>query len=160
VIGFITDSKALLGRVEKSITRQLKTLSRAAYIAEVLDKGAFAMVVKDFADGAAIANDFAPEHLSLVCADERKWLAKIRTAGAIYVGNLSAVAVGDFLAGPSHTLPTGGAGRSFSGLRADQFQRRTSIVKLDVDPVRVTDRFPPRGRRPEEFAFPPPDRHC
>lgn len=135
VIGFVTDSKPLLTQVEKAIAKQLKTLSRADYIAEVLKQGAFAVVVKDFADGVAIANDFAPEHLSLVCEDEGKWLKEIRTAGAIYVGNLSAVAVGDFLAGPSHTLPTGGAGRSFSGLRADQFQRRTSIVKLDAKSV-------------------------
>jgi histidinol dehydrogenase len=63
--------------------------------------------------------------------NEEETLAQIRTAGAIYLGADSPVAVGDFLAGPSHTLPTGGAGRSFSGLRADQFQRRTSIVKMD-----------------------------
>jgi histidinol dehydrogenase len=87
--------------------------------------------VKQFADGVAISNDFCPEHLSLITADEKRWLPQIRTAGAIYIGNDSPVAVGDFLAGPSHTLPTGGAGRSFSGLRADQFQRRTSIVRLD-----------------------------
>jgi histidinol dehydrogenase len=62
-------------------------------------------------------------------------LPEIRTAGAIYLGNDSPVAVGDFLAGPSHTLPTGGAGRSFSGLRADQFQRRTSIVRLNKKAV-------------------------
>ncbi|MCH7228670.1 histidinol dehydrogenase [Haloferula sp. A504] len=135
VIGFVTDSKALVTKVEKAIARQLKELSRADYIAEVLKKGAFVVVVKDFADGVAIANDFAPEHLSLICEDERKWLKQVRTAGAIYVGNLAAVAVGDFLAGPSHTLPTGGAGRSFSGLRADQFQRRTSIVTMDAKAV-------------------------
>ena len=68
--------------------------------------------------------------------DERKRLGQIKTAGAIYLGNASAIAVGDFLAGPSHTLPTGGAGKSFSGLRADQFQRRTSIVKMDSASVR------------------------
>ncbi|MEY5019454.1 MAG: histidinol dehydrogenase, partial [Verrucomicrobiota bacterium] len=58
--------------------------------------------------------------------------------GAIYLGNFSPVAVGDFLAGPSHTLPTGGAGRSFSGLRADQFQRRTSIVRLDKKSIKAS----------------------
>jgi histidinol dehydrogenase len=83
-----------------------------------------------------LANDFAAEHVSLIVAEERKWLPLLRTAGAIYLGNDSPVAVGDFLAGPSHTLPTGGSGRSFSGLRADQFQRRTSIVKLDKKAVR------------------------
>jgi histidinol dehydrogenase len=87
-------------------------------------------------EAIAIANAFAAEHVSFICAEEKKWLPQIRTAGAIYLGNDSAVAVGDFLAGPSHTLPTGGSGRSFSGLRADQFQRRTSIVKLDKKSVK------------------------
>lgn len=136
VIGFLTDSKALIGKVERAIERQLKTLSRADYIREVLKKGAFTLLVKKFDDAIGICNDFAPEHLSLICEDENAWLKKVRTAGAIYVGPLSAVAVGDFLAGPSHTLPTGGAGRSFSGLRADQFQRRTSVVKLDARAVK------------------------
>jgi histidinol dehydrogenase len=130
-VGFITDSKALLGKVAKAIDRQLATLSRARIIKAVLKSGTFLLHVKSLADGVAICNAFCPEHLSLIAAGERKWLPQIRTAGAIYLGNLSPVAVGDFLAGPSHTLPTGGAGRSFSGLRADQFQRRTSIVRLD-----------------------------
>ncbi|MBK1826937.1 histidinol dehydrogenase [Haloferula rosea] len=136
VIGFLTNSKALIGKVERAIERQLKTLSRADYIREVLDKGAFTLLVKKFEDAIEICNAFAPEHLSLVCEDENGWLKKVRTAGAIYLGPLSAVAVGDFLAGPSHTLPTGGAGRSFSGLRADQFQRRTSVVKLTAKAVK------------------------
>jgi len=102
----------------------------------VLKQGTFLLHVKSFDDDIAISNEFAPEHVSLICADEKKRLAQLRTAGAIYLGNDSPVAVGDFLAGPSHTLPTGGAGRSFSGLRADQFQRRTSIVRLDKAAVR------------------------
>jgi histidinol dehydrogenase len=56
---------------------------------------------------------------------------KLTTSGAIFLGGYSPVAVGDFLAGPSHELPTGGAGKSFAGLTADQFQRRTSLVELD-----------------------------
>ena len=136
MVGFITDSKRLLDQVLKQIAVQAETLSRGEYIRQVLDESAFAILVGKFKDGIAICNDFAPEHLSLVCADEARRMKQIRTAGAIYLGNLSPVAVGDFLAGPSHTLPTGGAGRSFSGLRADQFQRRTSIVKMDVKAVR------------------------
>lgn len=135
VIGFITDSKALVGKVVKAIDRQLDSLSRARYIREVLKQATFILQVRSMADAVAISNDFAAEHVSFICADERKWLPQIRTAGAIYLGNDSPVAVGDFLAGPSHTLPTGGSGRSFSGLRADQFQRRTSIVKLDKKSV-------------------------
>ncbi len=135
VVGFATDSKALLGKVVKAIDRQLPTLSRAKIIREVLKRGTFLLHLKSFGEGIAISNAFAPEHVSLITADEARWLPQVRTAGAIYLGNDSPVAVGDFLAGPSHTLPTGGAGRSFSGLRADQFQRRTSIVRLDKKSV-------------------------
>ncbi len=135
-VGFVTDSKALIGKVVKAIEVQLATLSRAKIIREVLKRGTFLIHVKSLADGVAISNQFAPEHLSLITADEARWLPQIRTAGAIYLGNDSPVAVGDFLAGPSHTLPTGGAGRSFSGLRADHFQRRTSIVRLDPSSVK------------------------
>lgn len=136
VVGFATDSKALLRKVEKAVEAQISTLSRAKIIREVLKRGTFLLHLKSFADGVALANAFAPEHLSLITADEDRWLPQIRTSGAIYLGNDSPVAVGDFLAGPSHTLPTGGSGRSFSGLRADQFQRRTSIVRLDKRAVR------------------------
>lgn len=135
-VGFLTDSKSLLTRVERAIEKQLATLSRAEIIRSVLKSGTFLLLVSSLEEAVTISNDFCPEHLSLVTADDDAWLAKIRTAGAVYLGAMSPVAVGDFLAGPSHTLPTGGAGRSFSGLRADQFQRRTSVVKLDEKSVR------------------------
>jgi len=135
VVGFATNSKVLILKVQQAIEKQLVTLSRGKIIRDVLKKGTFLLHTKSMAEAIAICNDFAPEHLSLIVEDEKAWLPKVRTAGAIYLGNLSAVAVGDFLAGPSHTLPTGGAGRCFSGLRADQFQRRTSIVKMDKKAV-------------------------
>lgn len=135
IVGFVTPSKALLNRVQREIEKQTETLSRSKVIREVLRVGTFMIQVKSLEDAIEISNDFAPEHLSLVVEDEDVVLAQIRTAGAIYLGADSPVAVGDFLAGPSHTLPTGGAGRSFSGLRADQFQRRTSIVKMNKSSV-------------------------
>jgi histidinol dehydrogenase len=130
-VGFLTTSNALLEKVCVEIEKQTAQLSRAKIIKEVLKTSTFLLHVKSMDEGVAIVNAFAPEHLSLIVKDEDEVLAQIRTAGAIYLGADSPVAVGDFLAGPSHTLPTGGAGRSFSGLRADQFQRRTSIVKMD-----------------------------
>lgn len=136
VVGFLTPSKALLTKVKAEVEKQTAALSRAKIIREVLKTGTFLLLVKSLEEGVAIVNEFAPEHLSLVVENEDEILAEIRTAGAIYLGADSPVAVGDFLAGPSHTLPTGGAGRSFSGLRADQFQRRTSIVKMDKAAVR------------------------
>ena len=111
--------------------RQAALLSRGSIIREVLDKHAYGFLVSSIQEGVDLVNAFAPEHLVLVTRDEDAVLDGIRTAGAIYAGAFSTVACGDFLAGPSHTLPTGGAGKSFSGLRADQFQRRTSVVRMN-----------------------------
>ena len=128
---FITDSAKLLCAVETAIAKQAATLSRRDYLTDVLEKNAALILVKKIADGVAIANDFAPEHISIVAQNEDALAKDIRTSGAIFLGGWSPVAAGDFIAGPSHTLPTGGAGKSFPGLMADMFQRRTSIVKLD-----------------------------
>lgn len=135
VVGLVTTSRSLLDSVLVEIDKQAATLSRGGYLQQVLAEGAFAVVVENLNEGVAVVNAFAPEHLSLVVEDEEDWLAKVLTASAIYVGSYSPVAVGDFLAGPSHTLPTGGSGKSFSGLRADQFQRRVSVVRLDAAAV-------------------------
>ena len=110
---------------------QADQLTRQGPLQKVIQDRCWLVLVEKIEDGVAIVNDFAPEHLSLVCRKEKSLLPKIKTAGAIFCGNWSPVAVGDFLAGPSHELPTGGAGKSFPGLTVDQFQRRTSIVRLD-----------------------------
>ena len=128
---FVTNSARLLAAVEKQITQQAATLSRRDYLKEVLDQNAALILVKDMAAGVAIANDIAPEHISIVAKNEDALARDIRASGAIFLGGWSPVAAGDFVAGPSHTLPTGGAGKSFPGLMADMFQRRTSIVRLD-----------------------------
>lgn len=129
--GFLTDDAALLDAVVAEVESQSKTLSRQAQLAPVLEKGVFCMLIKSLEEGARLVNDFAPEHLSLITTREDAILPLIRTAGAIFLGNHSPVAVGDFLAGPSHTLPTGGSGKSFPGITADMFQRRTSIIRLN-----------------------------
>ena len=128
---FVTDSARLLTAVEKQIRVQATTLSRREYLTEVLEQNAALVLVKSRAHGIAIANDFAPEHISIVAKNEDAIARDIRTSGAIFLGGWSPVAAGDFVAGPSHTLPTGGAGKSFPGLMSDMFQRRTSIVRLD-----------------------------
>lgn len=130
--GFLTDDAALLDAVVAEVEAQSKTLSRQAQLAPVLEKGVFCMLVSSLEEGARLVNDFAPEHLSLITTREDVILPLIHTAGAIFLGNHSPVAVGDFLAGPSHTLPTGGSGKSFPGITADMFQRRTSLIRLDA----------------------------
>ncbi len=137
--GFLTDDAALLDAVVAQVGEQSQTLSRQAQLNPVLEKGVFLMLIPSLEDGARLANDFAPEHLTLITTREDAILPLIRTAGAIFLGNHSPVAVGDFLAGPSHTLPTGGSGKSFPGITADMFQRRTSIIRLDRDSCAKSD---------------------
>jgi histidinol dehydrogenase len=127
---FITNSAKLLKDVETKINKQLATLSRQEHLAGVLENGCALILVKSLQDGVAIANDFAPEHIAIVAKNEDKLAADIHTAGAIFLGGYSPVVAGDFLAGPSHTLPTGGAGKAFPGLTVDMFQRRTSLVSF------------------------------
>ncbi len=132
-ISFISNSVELIDAVEEEIRIQAAQLTRSSYLQEVLEKNTHVILVDEIKEACAICNDFAPEHLVLVVdeAIEDDMLDAIYTAGAIYVGTYATVACGDFLAGPSHTLPTGGSGKSFSGIRADQFQRRTSIVRMN-----------------------------
>ncbi|MFT4548561.1 MAG: histidinol dehydrogenase [Verrucomicrobiales bacterium] len=136
IVGLLTDSEKLLDQVEKELIAQAKELSRDEPVEAVMKKGCFLVHVKSLDQGVEMINSFAPEHLSLMTRKEKTLLPKITTAGAIFVGNHAPVAVGDFLAGPSHTLPTGGAGASFSGLTVDQFQRRTSIIRMDEDAMK------------------------
>jgi histidinol dehydrogenase len=131
--GFITDDAKLLDAVVDEVAARGAKLSRQQMIRDVLDKGCFLILVPTLEEGAELVNQYAPEHLSLITRREEDILPMIRTAGAIFLGNYSPVAVGDFLAGPSHTLPTGGAGKSFPGLTVDMFQRRTSIVRLSKE---------------------------
>lgn len=141
IMGLITDSEALLTDVMAEIDRQVTSLSRQQQLRTVIEAGCWCVLVPSMAEGVALVNAFAPEHLLLVAAEEQAMVDAVRTAGAIFVGNHSPVAVGDFLAGPSHELPTGGAGKAFPGLTVDQFQRRTSIVRLDADSIKASAPF-------------------
>jgi histidinol dehydrogenase len=132
----VTTSAKLLDQVKAAISAQTMQLSRAAHLVPVLEENTSLVLVKSIEDAVAISNDYAPEHLSIVAKDEEKIAAQIHTAGAIFLGKWSPVAGGDFVAGPSHELPTGGAGKSFAGLTVDQFQRRTSIVRFDENSLR------------------------
>jgi histidinol dehydrogenase len=127
----VTPSRKLAAAVEAAVRSQLRLRLRQRHLADALENGGFIIVVRDLHHAVETANAYAPEHLTLIGRDQKRWLPRLRTAGAIFLGNHSAVAAGDYLAGPSHTLPTGGAGKSFAGLTTDQFQRRTSVVRLD-----------------------------
>lgn len=127
----VSTSQAVLDQVLAEINRQAELLTRQGPLRKVLEGNCTLVKVETLEQGVELTNRFAPEHLSLLCENEDAWVDRIRTSGAIFLGNYSPVAAGDFVAGPSHELPTGGAGKCFPGLTVDQFQRRTSVVRLN-----------------------------
>jgi histidinol dehydrogenase len=128
-VWLVTTSGKIIKAVEREIARQLPKQARREFIQRVLDNNVWLIQVKTLDDGVALANRLAPEHCEVMTRSPRKLSEKILTAGAIFLGPWSPTVLGDYVAGPSHTLPTGGAGASFSGLTVDQFQRRTSVVE-------------------------------
>ncbi len=110
-VGFlITTSKALAKLARKQIP------------------SGYCVLVKNLDEAVEVANQLAPEHLQIMVHSPRKLLKRIKHAGAIFLGSYTPVTVGDYIAGPSHVLPTGGAARMFSGLGVDDFIRRTHII--------------------------------
>ncbi|MBC8096025.1 MAG: histidinol dehydrogenase [Akkermansiaceae bacterium] len=130
-IWLVTTSAKVLRAVEKEISRQLPQLARRDFIQSVLGKGTWLIQTKTLADAVALTNRLAPEHCEIMTRNARKVSEGIMTAGAIFLGSWSPTVLGDYVAGPSHVLPTDGAGASFAGLTVDQFQRRTSVVEYN-----------------------------
>ena len=132
----VTDSAELAQGVSDQLAWQTPQLSRAARVTPMLEKGLLLVVVPTLDQGAELCNRFAPEHLELMVSRPRQFLPRLTAAGAIFVGHWTPESAGDFAAGPSHVLPTGGAARSFSGLTVDDFRRRTSIIEYARNDLR------------------------
>jgi histidinol dehydrogenase len=132
-IYLVATSVTIINAVASEIRTQLQLLSRPDQMQRVLDEGFLALEVKSLAQAVEIANYVAPEHLELIVDEPavKKLTAAITTAGAIMIGNHTPTALGDFTAGPSHVLPTGRASRFSSGLRVEDFLRRTSLIRYD-----------------------------
>jgi histidinol dehydrogenase len=130
-IFLLTPESKLLDAVTLEIEKQMAVLSRQQYLRETLNLGCALILVKNIKQGIEIVESLSPEHLSLCCVGAKGIAKSIRHCGGIFIGDYSPVAAGDYAAGPSHELPTGGAGKTFSGLTIDQFVRRTSIVSYD-----------------------------
>jgi len=135
-VWLVTPSLKLLRAVQKEISRQLPALSRREFIERALKRNGWLIQVKSLEQGVEFANRIAPEHCEVMTRGARQIARRLVTAGAIFIGNHSPTVVGDYVAGPSHTLPTGGAGASFAGLTVDQFQRRTSVVEYSAVALR------------------------
>ncbi len=137
-IYLVATSAGIVAAIAAEVEKQLRMISRTEKTARVLSEGFLAIEVTTLAQAAAVANYVAPEHLELLVKDSaaRLLTRTITTAGAIMIGNFTPTALGDFTAGPSHVLPTGRAGRFFSGLRVDDFLRRTSLIAYNRGSVR------------------------
>ncbi|MEO0454169.1 MAG: histidinol dehydrogenase [Verrucomicrobiota bacterium] len=130
-IFLVSPDKQFIEAVVKEIDLQMESLERQAYLKETLNLGAYLIHVQSLAAGIKAIEQIAPEHVSISCKEADAIAAKIQNCGCVFIGPLSPVACGDYAAGPSHTLPTGGAGKSFAGLCITDFFRRTSFVKYD-----------------------------
>jgi histidinol dehydrogenase len=128
-VWLITPSARLVRAVEKEMRRQLPKQARRNLIQPVLEKNSWLIQTETMEEAIALTNQLAPEHLEVMTRNPARVVKRLTTAGAIFIGPNTPTVLGDYVAGPSHTLPTGGAGRSFPGLTADMFQRRTSIVQ-------------------------------
>ena len=124
----ITDDLVFANLVNNSIAKLSKSLPRLNIIKESLKKSALIIVQDLNQDGAQIANQIAPEHLEIMVKNPKKILKLIKNAGAIFLGKYSPEAIGDYIAGPSHTLPTSGTAKFSSGLSVFDFLKRMSII--------------------------------
>jgi histidinol dehydrogenase len=133
----LTDSPRVLEAVVASVNKQLGLSGRPKELALAL-KNARLVLVSDLEAAVALANQFSAEHVAIATKRPGEIALRLTSSGAIFLGGMSPVVGGDFLAGPSHELPTGGAAKSFAGLTADQFQRRTSVVMFDEPSLRAS----------------------
>ena len=134
----VTTSDKLAVDVVRELTTQMCILMRSDLIEKSLaDYGAI-IVVDDMDDACLLVDDLAPEHVEIMANNEERIASQIRHAGAIFFGDYSPAAVGDYLAGPNHVLPTGGAARFSSGLGVNDFVKRTNLVKFSANELKRT----------------------
>lgn len=126
----VTPEAELIPQVEAELQRQARALSRLDRTLPVLRSGVLAVHTPDLESGMELINRFAAEHLELLIENPRAAVKSVRAAGAIFLGTWTPEPAGDFAAGPSHVLPTGGAAAMFSGLTVDDFLRRSSVLEL------------------------------
>jgi histidinol dehydrogenase len=127
----LTPSQALIERVQMEAAKQMEERSRAEIIAASLENRGGAVLTVDVEEALQLANDYAPEHLGLSVRDPWSWVEKIQNAGGVFIGEHSFEVLGDYLAGPSHVMPTGGSARFASPLNVWDFVKIVSLVALD-----------------------------
>ncbi|HEY8423777.1 MAG TPA: histidinol dehydrogenase [Clostridia bacterium] len=127
----ITDSKELAEQVQIEIENRLKQLERESIARQSIETNGRIFIVDSLIKGVMIANEIAPEHLELLVESPEQILPFISNAGAVFIGEYSPEPLGDYLAGPSHVLPTTGTAKFFSPLSAETFIRKISLIKYN-----------------------------
>ncbi len=133
----LTDSEPLAGAVARELDNQLTQLARSVETQRCVAEFCLAVVAKDMDEVVRLANEFAAEHLQVQCRDSDAIAERIVNAGAIFIGHSTPVATGDYFAGPSHTLPTGGSAKFFSALNVNDFIKQTSIIRYDEQALKT-----------------------
>jgi histidinol dehydrogenase len=126
----VTPSSALAAAVRAEVARQLETLPRREIATRSIEDRGAVVVTRTLAQAVALADAWAPEHLALHVERSARLVPRLRNAGAIFVGRATPEAVGDYLAGPSHVLPTAGTARFASPLSVATFRRRMSVLEF------------------------------
>lgn len=133
----MTDSRKLAADVTKAVESQLKSLPREKIAAESWKNFGAIILLKNFSEAPALADRIAAEHLEIVVADAESLMAKIRNAGAFFIGQHTPEAIGDYVGGSNHVLPTARAARYASGLGVLDFMKRSSILKCGAEQLRA-----------------------
>ena len=130
-----TDDAAFADAVAAAVERQLPALSTSAVARTSWDANGAIIIVRDLEEAMPLVNALAPEHLELAVEDPEPLFAQVRHAGSVFLGRMTPEAVGDYVAGPNHVLPTGRRARFSSGLSVLDFMKRTSFLSLDRDAI-------------------------
>jgi histidinol dehydrogenase len=132
----VTESRSLITKVSKEIERQVKYLERSDFMVESLKRNGKAVVTSSIEESIQVMNDIAPEHLELLCENPLDIIDDISNAGAIFIGPYSPEPLGDYMAGPNHTLPTSGTAKFSSALGVYDFIKRTSIISFEKNTLK------------------------
>ncbi|MBX3550552.1 MAG: histidinol dehydrogenase [Xanthobacteraceae bacterium] len=133
----MTDSRELAEQVTKAVESQLKTLPREKIAGESWKNFGAIILLRNLSEAPALADRIAAEHLEIIVADAENLMKQIRNAGAFFLGQYTPEAIGDYVGGSNHVLPTARAARYASGLGVLDFMKRSSILKLDADQLRA-----------------------
>lgn len=140
----LTPSQTLIQKVQAEVAAQIEQRSRADIIVASLENRGGAVLTRDLAEAVDLANEYAPEHLALSVTEPWRWAEKVNNAGGVFMGEHSFEVLGDYLAGPSHVMPTGGSARFASPLNVWDFVKIVSLIALDdktaqaVGPIAAT----------------------